>query len=360
MSPMHTSESQANHRPVRLPSISPHHAMGTAAVLAGLLVWSLNSTAPALPALPTWSEIRVASMLGNDEPLVPDSRPLNVAPATIRDAVKPKSASVIPVRKLTKEQQTLAQFLAKRYRVALDSTQEFVDHAYKVARDMKLDPWLILAIMGIESSFDPNATSNKGAQGLMQVLTRVHADKFAPFGGVSAAFDPLANIKVGARILKGYIDRDGSIEAALKSYVGAAFMPDDRGYGEKVLTERERLAAVAQGRPMNELPVKVTSEGLGTSTLVPVTVQGQVPALVVTPKPVPASVSVQAFAGSQPEAASVGVVKDRQVAEATGGARVLPLFLASDPATSTGPVAAPVSTTSAVSAAREDPGFRAD
>ncbi len=33
----------------------------------------------------------------------------------------------------------------------------------------------------------------------MQVLTRVHADKFAPFGGVAAAFDPLANIKVGAR-----------------------------------------------------------------------------------------------------------------------------------------------------------------
>lgn len=165
-------------------------------------------------------------------------------------------------RKLTKEQETLAQFLAKRYRVALDSTQEFVDHAYRVAKDLKLDPWLILAIMGIESSFDPNAISHKGAQGLMQVLTRVHAEKFAPFGGVTAAFDPLSNIKVGAKILKDYIDRDGSIEAALKSYVGAAFLSDDRGYGEKVLTERERLAAIAEGRPMTGLPSRNTSEKL--------------------------------------------------------------------------------------------------
>ena len=107
--------------------------------------------------------------------------------------------------------------------------------------------------MSVESSLNPQAMSNRGAQGLMQVLTRVHADKFAPFGGVSAAFDPLVNIRVGARILREYIERDGSIEGALKSYVGAAFHADDRGYGGKVLTERERLAAVAAGRPFNEV-----------------------------------------------------------------------------------------------------------
>ena len=179
------------------------------------------------------------------------------------------SASITATRQLSKEQHTLAEFLAKRYRVALESTQEFVDLSYRVARDMKLDPWLILAIMGIESSFDPNATSNKGAQGLMQVLTRVHADKFTPFGGVAAAFDPLANIKVGAKILKDYIDRDGSIEAALKSYVGAAFMASDSGYGDKVLLERERLAAVAQGRAMNPAPQKaaVSAEALKSAAV---------------------------------------------------------------------------------------------
>ena len=85
--------------------------------------------------------------------------------------------------------------------------------------------------MSIESSFNPNARSPAGAQGLMQVLTRVHADKFAPFGGASAAFDPVANISVGSRILKEYLVREGSVEGALKSYVGAALHEHDSGYG---------------------------------------------------------------------------------------------------------------------------------
>lgn len=261
MSPAPASKSQTNPISVRLSRITPQQAVGISLLIAGIAVWSLNGAGPVQPVLQTWSEVRLGLSSSEVEPPAPVMNPVAPLLPSASEATVHKPAVA---RKLTKEQQTLAQFLAKRYRVALDSTQEFVDHAYRVARDMKLDPWLILAIMGIESSFDPNATSNKGAQGLMQVLTRVHADKFAPFGGVAAAFDPLANIRVGARILKGYIDRDGSIEAALKSYVGAAFMADDRGYGEKVLTERERLAAIAEGRPMvppviNRVPAAVAA-----------------------------------------------------------------------------------------------------
>lgn len=148
---------------------------------------------------------------------------------------------------LNHEQQNIARFIARRYQVALEQTQEFVEYAYRTARDAKLDPWLILAVISVESSFDPAAQSNRGAQGLMQVLTRVHADKFAPFGGVTAAFDPLANMRVGAQILKSYLTRDGSVEGALKSYAGAALLPHDGGYGAKVLTERERIAIAASG-----------------------------------------------------------------------------------------------------------------
>jgi soluble lytic murein transglycosylase-like protein len=216
----------------------------------------------------TWSENRSFEQLA--DPLGASSTDTRSAAARMTDlrfgdsrasssleTLQPAELAIrADARQLTREQHTLAQFLAKRYRVALESAQEFVDLSYRVARDLKLDPWLILAIMGIESSFDPNAKSNKGAQGLMQVLTRVHADKFTPFGGVAAAFDPLANIRVGAKILKDYIDRDGSIESGLKSYVGAAFMSSDSGYGDKVLVERERLAAVAQGRPMNAVVIK--------------------------------------------------------------------------------------------------------
>ena len=128
--------------------------------------------------------------------------------------------------------------------------------AYQAARDLRLDPMLVLAVISVESSFNSRAQSNRGAQGLMQVLTRVHADKFEPFGGAAAAFDPVANIKVGTRILKEYLVREGSIEGALKSYVGAAMLSHDFGYGHKVLSERERIAAAAQGRPIPSQPAR--------------------------------------------------------------------------------------------------------
>ncbi len=159
----------------------------------------------------------------------------------------------VPLRaapRLNREQTNIARFIARRYQVAIDEVQHFVDFAYKAAGEVKLDPMLILAVISVESSFDPGARSPAGAQGLMQVLTRVHAEKFAPFGGVAAAFDPLANIRVGARILREYVVRLGSVEAALKSYVGAAIAADDAGYGNKVLQEREKLAAAAAGRPI--------------------------------------------------------------------------------------------------------------
>ncbi|TXL68459.1 lytic transglycosylase domain-containing protein [Zeimonas arvi] len=157
-----------------------------------------------------------------------------------------------PPLKLTDEQRNIARFIASKYRVAVDDVQTFVAHAYRAAREFRLDPHLILAVVSVESSFNPNARSSKGAQGLMQVLTRVHTDKFAPFGGAAAAFDPVANITVGSAILKEYLVREGSVEGALKSYVGAALLSHDFGYGRKVLSERERIAAAAQGRAQAE------------------------------------------------------------------------------------------------------------
>ncbi len=174
------------------------------------------------------------------------SFPWETQPAPVAGS-KP-AAPARPVLKLTPEQQKVAQFVAKKYRIAVDDVQHLVAHAYRAAKEFRLDPYLVLAVMSIESSFNPNARSPAGAQGLMQVLTRVHVDKFAPFGGTAAAFDPVANISVGSRILKEYLVREGSVEGALKSYVGAALQDHDSGYGYKVLSERERIAAAAAGR----------------------------------------------------------------------------------------------------------------
>lgn len=157
-----------------------------------------------------------------------------------------------PVSKLTNEQSIVSNYLSNRYKIATERTHEFVQLAFETGKELGLDPWLILAIMSVESSLNPKAVSNVGAQGLMQVHTRVHADKFAAHGGVARAFDPQTNIRVGAGILREYIGRHGGVKAALKAYVGAALLPEDSGYSAKVMNERERLAAVAGGRPFKE------------------------------------------------------------------------------------------------------------
>jgi hypothetical protein len=146
--------------------------------------------------------------------------------------------------KLDESQTHLALHISSHYRRALDFSRELVHHAYQVAREAQIDPLLVLAIISVESRFNPLAESPAGAQGLMQVLTRVHFAKFKPFGGVQAAFDPVANLRVGTAILKHYLQAHDTVPLALKAYVGAAQVDHDFGYGAKVMEARDQLARV--------------------------------------------------------------------------------------------------------------------
>jgi len=156
---------------------------------------------------------------------------------------------------LTPEQALLARHIAIEYRRALDFSRELVHHAYQIAREAQVDPLLILAIISVESRFNPLAESPAGAQGLMQVLTRVHGAKFRPFGGIQAAFDPVANLKVGTAILRHYLQSHDTVALALKAYVGAAQAEHDFGYGAKVLAARAQLVEVTL--PQDAAPSKV-------------------------------------------------------------------------------------------------------
>lgn len=224
-------------------------------------------------AVPAHGTAVFASLFAPRHALPRLALPWESAPTAARDGVaspaQAQAASRVPL-KLTPEQQKIAQFVAAKYRMAIGDVQSLVTYAYRAAKEFRLDPYLVLAVMSIESSFNPHARSPAGAQGLMQVLTRVHADKFAPFGGAGAAFDPMANISVGSRILKEYLVREGSVEGALKSYVGAALHDHDWGYGFKVLSERERIAAAAAGRPIPVQPLKPPAEVARDDAGVPV------------------------------------------------------------------------------------------
>lgn len=144
------------------------------------------------------------------------------------------------------ERQAVARYLSNKYKIDLAAGLDFVEKAITVSREVGLDPTLILAVTAVESSFNPSAESHKGAQGLMQVMTSVHLEKFQLFGGHQAALNPDANMRVGSLILREYIAKGGSLEAGLRLYVGASSMfISDGGYGEKVLAERERLKQAA-------------------------------------------------------------------------------------------------------------------
>jgi hypothetical protein len=149
---------------------------------------------------------------------------------------------------LPKQQAALAFWLSKKYRVAPEPLSALVAEAYEIGTRVKLDPTLILAVMAIESGFNPFAQSPVGAQGLMQVMTKVHGDKYENFGGKLAAFDPLTNLRVGVKVLQECISRAGSVQGGLRFYVGAANIDDDSGYTDKVLSEYARLQAVAKAR----------------------------------------------------------------------------------------------------------------
>ena len=164
--------------------------------------------------------------------------------------IKPNQATVIstatepaPVENHP-EQRALAEFIAKRYRVAEEAITGIVSSAYRAGAEHRVDPLLILAVVAIESRFNPLAESVFGAKGLMQVMPKYHQEKLSEHGGDTALLEPEVNIQVGAQILREYLRRSGETESALQMYVGDG--SPDTLYPGKVLAERARLKQLTE------------------------------------------------------------------------------------------------------------------
>jgi soluble lytic murein transglycosylase-like protein len=146
---------------------------------------------------------------------------------------------------LEHEQRVVTQYIARRYRVSEVAVASFVDTAYRAGARHSLDPLLILAVMAVESRYNPVAKSDMGAKGLMQVIPRFHLEKLASHGGELALLEPETNILVGAQILREYLNRFGDPETALQMYAGALDEPTAQ-YSAKVFAEKARLDALRQ------------------------------------------------------------------------------------------------------------------
>ena len=176
--------------------------------------------------------------------------PSDLLAAALSEPTAIQRATALNPKELSREQAHVAHWIARRYGVAPEPVGRLVSEAWQVGQRVSLDPTLILAIMAIESSFNPFAQSPVGAQGLMQVMTKIHQDKYQAFGGHLAAFDPVSNMRVGVQVLKECIAKAGSVEGGLRYYVGAANLPSDDGYAAKVLAEQALLKQVSRGKPV--------------------------------------------------------------------------------------------------------------
>jgi hypothetical protein len=141
----------------------------------------------------------------------------------------------------------LAEFVAKRYHVSPVVTLDWVTFAHEAGHELGLDPLLIIAVIAVESRFNPIAESGAGAKGLMQVIPKYHTEKLEEFGGEHAVFDPQTNILVGSKILKEYLRRTGNLSVALQMYAGALNDGEDT-YTVKVMSEKQRLQQAVSTR----------------------------------------------------------------------------------------------------------------
>jgi hypothetical protein len=229
--------------------------------LIGVTVIFITITLFARPELRELGEVKLFSWL--------QERQAEIT-GLVKDPAAIERATATNPKHLPKQQASMALWLSKKYHVAPEPISAIVSEAFDVGSRVRLDPALILAVMAVESGFNPFAQSHVGAQGLMQVMTRVHRDKYQNFGGEFAAFDPLANLQVGVKVLLDCIRAAGSVEGGLKYYVGAGNDEDDNGYTAKVMAEYSRLQQVALGRAVPAfLPVVVAPKEASLPTPAP-------------------------------------------------------------------------------------------
>jgi soluble lytic murein transglycosylase-like protein len=218
--------------------------------IAGLIALALGALA--LLAKPSVFTAPGQGLAG-DPVLAAVAMPAANAAAAGTGSTAARAAKVVPAAGTTdaltaKSEQNLIGYLARKWRVADAAVTQIVQTALRASQEHKVDPLLVLAVLSVESGFNPYAESHAGAQGLMQVMTSVHKEKFERFGGQEAALHPVANIFVGAQILADVVQRGGSMEQGLKLYVGAGNLEHDSGYGARVLGERTRLANATRGK----------------------------------------------------------------------------------------------------------------
>ena len=138
------------------------------------------------------------------------------------------------------EKTRVAKWISRKYKVSNEAVREIVEISFSAGSDFEVDPYVVIAVIAIESSFNPLAESSAGALGLMQVMPLIHRKKFEKYGGFDKSLDVKVNVYVGTEILKNFYLRYGNYQRALLAYVGVS-QNSNSSYPKKVLRLRDRL-----------------------------------------------------------------------------------------------------------------------
>ena len=138
------------------------------------------------------------------------------------------------------EKTKVAKWISRKYKVSNEAVREIVEISFSAGGDFEVDPYVVIAVIAIESSFNPLAESSAGALGLMQVMPLIHRKKFEKYGGFDKSLDVKVNVYVGTEILKNFYLRYGNYQRALLAYVGVS-QNSNSSYPKKVLRLRDRL-----------------------------------------------------------------------------------------------------------------------
>ena len=157
-------------------------------------------------------------------------------------------STAAPMHDLSSDQVAVTRWLSNKYKVSPEPLAALVTEAWALGERSQIAPTLILAVMAIESRFNPFASGSQGGLGLMQIEPEAHTSALSSFGGRLAAFDPLTNLRVGTRLLQGLIHDTGTLEAALRQYALASGQGNNVQYVDRVLAEQKLLDNISKGQ----------------------------------------------------------------------------------------------------------------
>ena len=136
----------------------------------------------------------------------------------------------------------------------------------------QVDPNLVRAVIKVESNFDPNAVSRKGAIGLMQLMPSTARQL-----NVTDPYDPQQNVDAGVRHLKSLLDNyGGDVPRSLAAYNagekavarsgGVPPYAETRNYVKQITHLYSSSSGTRSWKPITK-PVRIAHEGDGPATL---------------------------------------------------------------------------------------------